>query len=108
MPERLTKAQAQIIADIIKKFAQEQVEPIDLECAAYAALLNAVKQTDPELGGRLERLLNDLRTRPDLRELMRQKYHVALERSLLQFVEGVQDMERMDQILHDLKPGQLN
>jgi hypothetical protein len=108
MPEKLTAAQAQIVANIIKKFLQEMIEPIDLEFVANAALLNAVRQTDPGLASKLDGLLNDLRRRPDLRELMHQKYHVSLEQSLRQFVEGIQDMENMEQILRDWKPGQMN
>jgi hypothetical protein len=108
MPEKPTLAQAQAIANIIKKFLQEKIEPIDLELAAYGALLNAVKQTEPHLASKLDDLLNGLRTRPDLRGLMHQKYHVLLEQSLRQFVEGIQDMESVEQILRDWKPGQLN
>lgn len=108
VPEKLTASQAQIVANIIKQFLQTKIEPIDLELAAHATLLDAVKQTDPELASKLDGLLNGIRTRPDLRELMRQKYHVALEKSLQQFVEAVQGMERMEQILRDWKPGQIN
>lgn len=107
MSEKLTASQAQIVANIIKQFLQERIEPLDLEQAAHGALLNAIKQTDPDLSSKLEGLLIGLRTRPDLRELMYQKYHVALERSLRQFVEDIQGMESMEQILRDWKPGQL-
>jgi hypothetical protein len=49
MSEKLTTAQAQTMANIIKQFLQERIEPIDLELAAHAVLLEKVKQTDPDL-----------------------------------------------------------
>ena len=108
MSERLTASQAQIVANIIKQFLQEKIEPIDLELAAHALLLDAVKQTDPDFALKLDGLLNGARTKPEFRELMRQKYHVTLEKSLQQFVEAVQGMESMEQILQDWKPGWIN
>jgi hypothetical protein len=108
MSEKLTVSQAQIIANILKTFLQEKIEPIDLELAAQAMLLHAVRQTDPSLGSKLDGLLNGLRKRPELLELMHQKYHVALEQFARQFVEGVQDMESMEQLLRDWKPGEMN
>jgi hypothetical protein len=108
MPEKLTPAQAQAVANIIKNFLQEKIEPIDLELAAYAVLLDGVKQNFPDLSAKLDGLLSIARNRPDIRESMRQKYHVVVEQNLRRFVESVQDMECMEQILRDLKPGQMN
>jgi hypothetical protein len=39
---------------------------------------------------------------------MRQKYDVLLEPILQQFVEGIQDLDDLEQKLRALKPGQLN
>jgi hypothetical protein len=112
MSERLTAAQAQTMVNIIKKFLQEMIEPMDLELAAHAVLLEGVKQNFPDLVLKLDGLLNSARMRPDLRELMHQKYHVGVEEILRRFVEGIQDMESMEQILRDFlrdwKPGQVN
>jgi hypothetical protein len=108
MAEKLTPAQAQIVADIIKKFVQERLEPIDLELAVHVGIVARLKEFDPNFARTIDERLNDARTSPALRELMHQKYHVDLETRLRQFVEGVQDMESMEQILRDLKPGQIN
>jgi hypothetical protein len=108
MSEKLTASQAQTMVNIIKKFLQETVQPMDLELAAHFAILEGIKQNFPDDVPRIDGLLNGARMRPEVRELMHQKYHVTLEKSLQQFVEGVQDMESMEQILRDLKPGQMN
>jgi hypothetical protein len=54
MPERLTPAQAQNIVEIFRRFLQDLVQPLDLEFSAFGALLNAIRQTNPDVAEGLD------------------------------------------------------
>lgn len=109
MSEKLTPAQAQILATFFKNYVFPKiVEPLDLELSARGAVLWTLKQTHPDLAPIIDALLDKARADPALRESMHQKYHVALEKPVQQFLEHVQDVESLERMIRDLKLTDLN
>lgn len=108
MAEKLTPAQAQTVANIIRKFLQEEIAPIDLELAARTGVLEHLKSFSSEVSQAIDEQLTAVRNSSALQEKLRQKYQVDVNRRLRQFVEGLQELESLESTLRDLKPGQLN
>jgi hypothetical protein len=108
MSEKLTVSQAQIVANLFRKFFQEIVEPLDSKFTAYVVALTPIKQTHPEAAEAIDVALNVVGTSPALRDLMHQRYHVTLEKYLQQFVEHAQDVESLEQMIRDLTQTSLN
>ena len=109
LSDRLTTSQAQMLADFLRKYIfQGIVEPLHLELTAHLVALEALKHTHPEVVQIIDAALNVARTSPVLQDLMHQKYHVALEKHLRQFVERVQDVESLEQMFRDLKQTSVN
>jgi|HubBroStandDraft_6_1064221.scaffolds.fasta_scaffold402853_2 hypothetical protein len=108
MAEKITPGQAQTLVNMIRKFLQEMIEPLDLELAAYTALVVVIKQGYPALAQEIDGALASLMTQPALVGIMHQKYHASLEPILQRFVSEIRDIDDLDEFFRNWKPGPIN
>jgi hypothetical protein len=110
MAEKLTpeQAQAQIAFNIIKQFMQNILRPFDLEFKACTEVLEHLREISPEVNQAIDIRLSASRTSPTLQEKMHQKYQVDLDAHLQEFVDDVQRLDYLEQMLQNWKPGPLN